>query len=76
VAQSWAASQRWTVAGVSTHDRVVTVTALGPPPDADISELRREFNSNGLADVDLTVTLVVGGSGSCPKGGETCLPTY
>lgn len=72
VAQSWAASQHWTVADVATRDRVVTVTALGPPPDADISELRRDFNDNGLADVDLQVTLVVGGSGFCARGGDTC----
>ena len=60
---------------VTVDSQHIYVTALGAPPDADPALLRQALNDNGMADADLTVRLVLGGSANCPPGGDTCIPT-
>jgi uncharacterized hydrophobic protein (TIGR00271 family) len=72
VAQKWAGEQRWQVADVTVRDGRIRIVALGPPPDADVSSLRKDLNDAGMRSSDLTVELVVGGSASCPANGEVC----
>ena len=75
VADAWAREAGWQVASLESRNGLVTITALGPPPDADPADLRKELNANGMADQDLSLRLVVGGSASCPAGGTTCTVT-
>lgn len=72
IAESWASQNQWLVTTLAVNNRDLVVTALGSPPDADPAELRTALNAEGLADMDLTVRLVLGGSASCPAGGQTC----
>lgn len=72
ITREWAAKVGWQVATVQVVDGVVQVTALGPPPEVDVSELRRAFDDGGLADADLDVRLVVGGTRLCPSGSTAC----
>jgi uncharacterized hydrophobic protein (TIGR00271 family) len=72
LAESWASQNKWLLTTLSANDGEVVVTALGSPPDADPSELRKAFNDNGLGNAGLTVRLVLGGSATCPSGGDTC----
>ena len=41
---------------------VLYVVAIGQPPEADDAALRGELDDAGLEDVDVEVTLVIGGS--------------
>jgi uncharacterized hydrophobic protein (TIGR00271 family) len=72
VAQAWADRAGWQVTTVQVVNGQVIVTALGPPPEADTADLRRELNDAGLEDLDLVIRLVVGGTRLCPAGGTTC----
>lgn len=72
LADEWASSNRWVVTTLSAADNQVVISALGSPPDADVTTLRQAFNDNGLADAGLIVRLVLGGSATCPAGGVTC----
>jgi uncharacterized hydrophobic protein (TIGR00271 family) len=72
LADEWASSNKWVVATLSATGGDVVITALGSPPQADVDALRQTFNDNGLADADLVVRLVLGGSADCPAGGSTC----
>jgi uncharacterized hydrophobic protein (TIGR00271 family) len=72
IAQSWADRAGWQVTTVQVVNGQIVVTALGPPPEADTDDLRRELNDAGLADLDLVIRLVVGGTRLCPAGGTTC----
>jgi uncharacterized hydrophobic protein (TIGR00271 family) len=73
VAEAWAAAAGWQVTLVDASSGVVTVTALGPPPQVDPGVLRRALNDNGMADADLSLRLVVGGTRYCAAGGTTCV---
>ena len=75
IAQDWAARAGWEVAVVSVQSRVISVTALGPPPDIEASSLRKELNAAGLSGYDLVIRLVVGGTRSCAAGSDTCVST-
>ena len=75
VASQWAAEAGWQVTLVSTTNRVVTVTALGPPPEVSITALRKDLDAAGLSDADLVVNLVVGGRRYCPAGSRVCSAT-
>jgi hypothetical protein len=66
------AENKWIVGAVDARDSVITVTALGPSPNADISNLRKAMKDDGLSAADLSVNLVVGGSGFCPANGDVC----
>ena len=75
IAQSWAARAGWEVAVVSVQNGVISVTALGPPPDIEAATLRKELNAAGMSDYDLVIRLVVGGTRSCAAGTDTCVST-
>ncbi len=72
VAETWAAKARWHVSFVTAANSVVTITALGPPPELEASTLRVALNDAGMSDADLVINLVVGGTLSCPAGGTSC----
>jgi uncharacterized hydrophobic protein (TIGR00271 family) len=72
LADDWASSNKWVVTTLTAADGQVVITALGSPPDADVTTLRRTFNDNGLASAGLLVRLVLGGTANCPAGGSAC----
>jgi uncharacterized hydrophobic protein (TIGR00271 family) len=72
LADDWASSNKWVVTTLSARNGEVVITALGSPPDADVTTLRRVYNDNGLADAGLVVRLVLGGSATCSAGGSAC----
>jgi uncharacterized hydrophobic protein (TIGR00271 family) len=73
VAQEWAARAGWQVTTVEAINGTVVVTALGPPPEVAVDALRTALNDAGLADHDLSVRLIVGGTRFCARGGTTCV---
>lgn len=73
IAEAWASQNQWLVTTLAVTNRDLVVTALGSPPDADPAELRAALNANGLAEMDLTVRLVLGGSAQCAAGGDVCV---
>jgi uncharacterized hydrophobic protein (TIGR00271 family) len=73
IAESWAAKAGWQVAVVNVQNRVISVTALGPPPDIEAASLRKELNAAGMSGADLVIRLVVGGTRVCPAGTDTCV---
>lgn len=75
VAEAWARAAGWDIAVVDASRGTIVVTALGPPPEVKPAELRKELNAAGLADADLVIRLVVGGTRVCAAGGETCVTT-
>ncbi|WP_205859746.1 DUF389 domain-containing protein [Phycicoccus endophyticus] len=68
VAQKWAADQGWTVTDVFLRAGVLHIVSIGRPPEADAESLRAALDRAGLADTDVDVTLVVGGSVVLPAG--------
>jgi hypothetical protein len=72
VAEQWAHDAGWQIVSVNAVNGDVEITALGPPPQLDVSVLRADFDAHGLAGADLTVRLVDGGARSCPSGSGTC----
>jgi uncharacterized hydrophobic protein (TIGR00271 family) len=68
-AEKWAERQGWQIAEVEFSDDVLVILALGPPPEADAATLRADLDEIGLQDVDVRVTLVVGGSADLPATG-------
>lgn len=72
VAQQWADDAGWQVSTVQVVNGVITVTALGPPPEVAVDGLREDINKAGWTYNDLVVRLVVGGIRVCPAPGATC----
>ena len=66
VVSTWAGAQGWQVTEVAYRQNALRVVALGPPPEADAASLRAALDAAGLSDVDVRVTLVVGGSKDLP----------
>jgi uncharacterized hydrophobic protein (TIGR00271 family) len=66
IAARWAEDQGWQVVRVQATDGALEIVALGPPPEVDPEQLRRQFDAAGLADVDLRIDLVVGGTRELP----------
>jgi len=66
VANSWAEASGWLVTEVGYRQGLLRIIALGPPPEIDEKELRRQLDDAGLEDVDARVTLVVGGARDLP----------
>lgn len=62
LASSWAEAKGWQVSDVFLRGRSLHVVAIGAPPAPATGELRAAFDAEGLADVDVELTLVVGGS--------------
>lgn len=75
IADAWAAQNQWIVSAVTAEARNIVVTALGSPPEADPAGLRKALNDAGMADANLTVRQVLGGSATCAAGGDTCIST-
>jgi uncharacterized hydrophobic protein (TIGR00271 family) len=72
IAQEWAAKAGWQVTTVQVINREIVVTALGPPPEIEAAQLRKELDAAGLSTIDLVIRLVVGGTRLCPAGSSTC----
>jgi uncharacterized hydrophobic protein (TIGR00271 family) len=68
-AAEWAVAEGWVIRDVSMLQDVLSVVAIGPPPEADVAELRAMLDSAGLEGVDVDITLVVGGSRLLPADG-------
>ncbi|MEE9965079.1 MAG: DUF389 domain-containing protein [Propionicimonas sp.] len=66
-ANQWAAAQGWQISDISVRQGVLQIVALGPPPTIQEVGLRERLDSAGLADVDATVTLILGGSKDLPR---------
>lgn len=62
VADTWARAQGWRVSSVFVRGTSLHVTAIGDPPRPDGEALRAALDDDGLADVDVELTLVAGGS--------------
>ncbi|HTY72165.1 MAG TPA: DUF389 domain-containing protein [Actinomycetes bacterium] len=73
VVEEWARQANWEVSTVDAVNGTVIVTALGPPPEADVADLRADLNERGMGGAGLEVRLVVGGIERCPAGGTTCV---
>jgi hypothetical protein len=70
IATRWAEDQGWQIVRVQATDGALEIVALGPAPEVDPELLRREIDAAGLADVDLQVDLVVGGTRELPGRGS------
>lgn len=66
IAQDWAQAEGWDVEQVEVNSNVVSVSALGQPPEIDPTVLRQQLDDAGLSSTDLEVELVVGGSEDYP----------
>jgi uncharacterized hydrophobic protein (TIGR00271 family) len=66
VAERWAESQSWDVVGVTLQQGVLQISAVGPPPAADATALRRGLDDAGLSGVAVRLSLVIGGSQDLP----------
>ncbi len=62
IAKSWAKGQGWQIHSVTYQQGQLQIAALGPPPSIQVEPLRTALDDGGLADVEVRVTLVVGGS--------------
>ncbi len=69
IAQDWAQSNDWQIADLKVNGNLLTVTALGAPPEISATQLRESLDDAGYQDVNLTVDLVVGGTQSLPGTG-------
>lgn len=66
VADVWASEQGWAVNDVFVRGGTLHIVALGRPPEAEVASLRTALDEAGLADLDVEVTLVVGGTRELP----------
>lgn len=69
ISKDWAQANNWRVVKVDVTGNVLSVTALGTPPQISTDELRASLDDAGYEDVDLQVELVVGGVQSLPGTG-------
>ncbi|MBD7951970.1 MULTISPECIES: DUF389 domain-containing protein [Oerskovia] len=69
VAAAWAEQEQWTITGIAFSGSVLRIEAIGPAPEADPGTLRTALDEAGLADVDVDVTLVIGGTRRLPATG-------
>jgi len=74
IAEEWAKAQNWTIDDVEASSNVLSVTALGAPPEADPDTLRQQLDEAGLTGVDLEVELVIGGVRDYPGSNDTSQP--
>jgi uncharacterized hydrophobic protein (TIGR00271 family) len=66
VAEQWAEQEGWSITEISYRQNSLRIIALGPPPEADVEQLRGDLDRAGLNDEDAVVTLVIGGSKELP----------
>jgi uncharacterized hydrophobic protein (TIGR00271 family) len=64
IATSWATANDWQVSDVFLRGSSLHVVVIGTPPEPEGDDLRAAFDAEGLSDVDVELTLVVGGSES------------
>lgn len=69
IAKNWADQQGWQLTQISASQGTLNVVALGRPPELNPDTLRQQLNDAGLQDVDVNVSLVVGGSQNFPATG-------
>lgn len=69
IAKKWAEGQDWQITQISASQGTLNIVALGRPPELNPDPLRQQLNDAGLEDVDVEVTLVIGGSRSFPATG-------
>ena len=74
IAKEWAQEQNWTVENVEANSNVLSVTALGAPPEVDPDTLRQQLDDAGLTGVDLEVELVIGGVRDYSGSNDTSQP--
>jgi uncharacterized hydrophobic protein (TIGR00271 family) len=72
IVNEWASQAGWEVNTVDVRNGTIVVTALGPPPEIEVSTLRAELNHQGMSGAGLVVRLVVGGIVRCPAQGTSC----
>lgn len=72
LADQWARTAHWQIAAVAAKNGVITVSAVGLPPDIDPATLRRALDNAGLTGNDLRVQLVGGNTRLCAAGDNTC----
>jgi uncharacterized hydrophobic protein (TIGR00271 family) len=65
IATAWADARGWRVVSLEVRDGTIRLVALGPPPEVDPETLRAELDTAGL-DLDLVISLVVGGQRELP----------
>ena len=66
LAEQWAQANGWKVIDLKVQDSEILITAFGSPPELVPDKLRKALDEAGLADLGLTVQLVVGASRSFP----------
>lgn len=62
VAQRWADGVGWDITDVFVREGRLHVVAIGAVPEPSVTTLREDLDAAGLEDVEVEVTLVVGGS--------------
>lgn len=66
IATQWADEQDWDITKVNATDGTLVVIALGRPPDIDVKVLRKRMDDAGLQDVDMEISLILGGAQEFP----------
>jgi uncharacterized hydrophobic protein (TIGR00271 family) len=66
IVSGWTEQTKWRVVRYEVNNSVISVVALGPPPQIDPQQLRDDLDEAGFADVDLELSLVVGGERTYP----------
>ena len=66
VAEQWARANNWKIVELRIEKNTLIIVAFGALPELDGDHLRAALDRVGLADLDLTVNLVIGGSKAFP----------
>jgi len=69
VAEEWAEADGWKIAEYDVTDLTLEIVAVGPPPELDPEILRETLDEEGFPDINLQVSLVVGGTTELPGSG-------
>jgi uncharacterized hydrophobic protein (TIGR00271 family) len=68
IATEWAEARGWRIASLEVRDGTLRLVALGPPPEVEPETLREALDAAGQAELDLVISLVVGGTRELPGG--------
>lgn len=66
IANAWAAANDWNITQVQVKSGVLSIVALGQPPQVNADVLRERLDEAGMTDVDLKVELIIGGEKDFP----------
>lgn len=66
VANRWAEDQGWQISDIDVRQGNLVIVAIGPAPMIDDGDLRQKLDAVGLEDVDVKLTLVLGGTHQLP----------